>query len=273
MLVHLVMANFAEHAPMLAKVLFSAGGSGGGVAAAVAVRVAADGSRSSAPLAVYDPDRGSFLGSPPDLSPASGQVYVSLYGSGIRNFTRVVAASVGGETVPVLVAVPHGAFAGLDQVNIGPLPALLAGRDEIEVAATADGVSSNAVTASILSAPEPGTWGRRADLPEANSEMSVAEANGKIYVIGGYPSNQVSITTVQEYDPAASRWRLTKPLPVALNHTMSVSVGGKMYVIGRQPGAGGPAPLWIPSTSSILRRRPGLRALPSRRNAGEVQPP
>lgn len=89
---------------------------------------------------------------------------------------------------------------------------------------------------------EPSRWGRRADLLEANSEMSVAELNGQIYVLGGYPSTRISTTVVQVYDPAMDQWRRSIPLPVALNHTMSVSVNGILYVIGGQTEPGGDGP-------------------------------
>jgi N-acetylneuraminic acid mutarotase len=85
-------------------------------------------------------------------------------------------------------------------------------------------------------------WSRRADLLEANSEMSVAELGGRIYVIGGYPSNRISTMQVQVYDPATDQWRFGTPIPVALNHTMSVSVQGVLYVIGGQTEAGGDGP-------------------------------
>lgn len=91
-------------------------------------------------------------------------------------------------------------------------------------------------------AAESPRWGRRADLLEANSEMSVAEVDGQIYVIGGYPSSRISTRLVQVYDPARDQWRTGVPLPVALNHTMSVSVGGVLYVIGGQTEAGGDGP-------------------------------
>lgn len=84
--------------------------------------------------------------------------------------------------------------------------------------------------------PQPGAWGTRAPLIEANSEMSVAELDGKIYVIAGYPSSRISVATVQVYDPVSNRWRLTTPLPAALNHTMPAAVDGKLYIIGGQPG-------------------------------------
>jgi N-acetylneuraminic acid mutarotase len=72
--------------------------------------------------------------------------------------------------------------------------------------------------------------------------MSVAELDGQIYVLGGYPSTRISTTVVQVYNPATDQWRRSVPLPVALNHTMSVSVSGILYVIGGQTGAGGDGP-------------------------------
>ncbi len=84
--------------------------------------------------------------------------------------------------------------------------------------------------------PAPGAWGTRAPLLEANSEMSVAALDGKIYVLGGYPSNRISVATVQVYDPAEHRWTLTTRLPVALNHTMAAAVNGRLYLIGGQTG-------------------------------------
>ena len=111
-------------------------------------------------------------------------------------------------------------------------------------------VLSGACAESKLPAPaaptspmaEAARWARRADLLEANSEMSVAELDGQIYVLGGYPSTRISTTVVQVYDPATDQWRRGAPLPVALNHTMSVAVGGVLYVIGGQTEAGGDGP-------------------------------
>jgi N-acetylneuraminic acid mutarotase len=82
--------------------------------------------------------------------------------------------------------------------------------------------------------PALGEWGARAQLLEANSEMAVGELAGKIYVLGGYPATRETKRTVQLYDPVDDRWELTTPMPIALNHNMSVSVGGKLYMIGGQ---------------------------------------
>lgn len=86
------------------------------------------------------------------------------------------------------------------------------------------------------------TWSTRAELLDANSEMSVAELNGKIYVLGGYPSSRISVATVQIYDPETDVWSYGTSLPQALNHTMAASVAGKIYLIGGQVTANGVGP-------------------------------
>jgi probable HAF family extracellular repeat protein len=60
-----------------------------------------------------------------------------------------VTLTVGGVTVPVLYAGPQGQYAGLDQVNAGPLPHSFEGRGEINAALTVDGKLANAVTVSF----------------------------------------------------------------------------------------------------------------------------
>lgn len=69
-----------------------------------------------------------------------------------------------------------------------------------------------------------------------NSETAVAELDGKIYVIGGYPSTRITVATVQVYDSRMDRWEFAAPLPQGLNHSMAAGVNGKLYVIGGQKG-------------------------------------
>jgi hypothetical protein len=80
-------------------------------------------------------------------------------------------------------------------------------------------------------------WSTRSNLLEANSEMSVAELDGKIYVLGGYPANRITVRTVQVYDSALNRWSLTTPLPIPLNHSMAAAANGRVYIIGGQTDA------------------------------------
>ena len=51
-------------------------------------------------------------------------------------------------------------------------------------------------------AQEPGEWAHRAQLLEPNSEFAVAELDGRLYILGGYPASRETVTTVQIYDTA-----------------------------------------------------------------------
>ena len=99
----------------------------------------------------------------------------------------------------------------------------------------ADGAQSNASAFVLNRVPtNPGEWGLRAGLLAANSEFGLAESNGKLYVLGGYPSSRVTVRTVQIYDIASNRWELGPQLPQPNNHGMAAAVNGKIYLIGGQ---------------------------------------
>ena len=96
--------------------------------------------------------------------------------------------------------------------------------------------ASSATPDGSASDPSAATWETRAKLPLANSEIAVAELNGSIYVVGGYPSTRVVATSVMVYDVGRDTWRLTTPLPVPLHHTMAAAANGRLYVIGGESG-------------------------------------
>ena len=125
--------------------LFSALADGNGVAAASYLRVAADESRTEE--LIFDPNTRTSV--PIDLGPEGDQVFLLLFGTGVRGFTSQVTVTVGGENVPVLAAVPQGQFVGLDQINAGPLSRSLAGRGEVGIMMTVDGKTANTVTVNI----------------------------------------------------------------------------------------------------------------------------
>lgn len=81
---------------------------------------------------------------------------------------------------------------------------------------------------------EDGEWEQRAGLLEPNSELALAEANGKLYLLGGYPASRQTARTVQVYDIASDQWTLGPQLPQPNNHGMAASVNGKIYLIGGQ---------------------------------------
>ena len=128
--------------------LFSANGTGEGIGAITALRVAADGSRSTPAVLRFEAGGGRVVGVPLDLGDEGDRVFLTLFGTGIRGAGGAtgVQTMIGDREVPVLFAGAQSGFAGLDQVNIGPLPRSLAGAGEINVVVTAAGTTSNTVT-------------------------------------------------------------------------------------------------------------------------------
>jgi N-acetylneuraminic acid mutarotase len=92
-----------------------------------------------------------------------------------------------------------------------------------------------------------GAWGMRAPLLAPLSELALAHADGKLYMMGGYPSSRVTARTVQVYDIASDTWSLGPELPLPNNHGMAASVDGKIYLIGGQTQADDP-----PGTNSYV---------------------
>ncbi len=146
----LVADGYITLAPVVPG-LFSATASGSGLAAAVVLRVKADGTQSYEPVAVFDERQNKLVARPIDLGPQGEHVFLTLFGTGIRGRSQLSEASVkiGGLSVPALYAGAQGDFAGLDQVNI-ELPGALRGRGEVPVIVFTDRVfSSNTVTVTI----------------------------------------------------------------------------------------------------------------------------
>jgi uncharacterized protein (TIGR03437 family) len=100
-------------------------------AAAIAIRVNPGGSQTVLPA-----------GEPIDLS--AGDVYLALYGTGVRNHGGIenVIVTAGGERAAVFYAGPQNQYPGLDQINV-LLPRTLAGRGTVPVLLSIGGRSSN----------------------------------------------------------------------------------------------------------------------------------
>ncbi len=131
--------------------LFAANASGQGVAAATALRIKADGAQSFEPVARFDAAQNRFVPLSIDLGPTSEQVFLILYGTGIRGRSSLatVSATIGGANVPVTFAGEAPGFVGLDQVNLGPIPRSLIGRGEVNVALLVDGKPTNTVVVNL----------------------------------------------------------------------------------------------------------------------------
>ena len=87
---------------------------------------------------------------PIDLGPATDQVYLVLYGTGLRQRSALsnVICNIGGVTLTPAYVGAQGSLAGLDQVNL-LLPRTLAGRGEVSVMLTVDGKQTNTVKVQI----------------------------------------------------------------------------------------------------------------------------
>jgi uncharacterized protein (TIGR03437 family) len=91
---------------------------------------------------------GSLVPLPISLGPSTEQIYLEMYGTGIRN-AKTVTVTMGGLSVPVLYYGAAPGYAGEDQVNIGPLPPALAGQGNVNIILAADGQQANIVTVTI----------------------------------------------------------------------------------------------------------------------------
>lgn len=125
-------------------------GDGRGVAAAVVLRIRADGSQSFEPVSRYDADRNGHVPVPIDLGDESDQTYLLLFGTGLRgrSMLSAVTAGIAGRNMEVLYAGAQGGFAGLDQINLR-LTRDLTGLGEADVVLTVDGLTANMARISI----------------------------------------------------------------------------------------------------------------------------
>jgi uncharacterized protein (TIGR03437 family) len=130
--------------------LFTANASGQGVAAALALRIKADGSQSYEPIAQFDSAQNRFVAVPIDLGAESDQVFLILFATGLRyrSALSAVSARIGGADAQVIFAGAQGGFVGLDQINVR-LARSLIGRGLVDVALTVDGQTANTVQVNI----------------------------------------------------------------------------------------------------------------------------
>lgn len=129
--------------------IFAMNANGQGVAAALALRFR-NGAQTFEPVASFDSSQNQFVPIPIDLGPATDQVFLVLFCTGVRFRSSLSAVSydVGGVTGTPPFAGAQGGFVGLDQINI-PLSRNLIGRGLLNVTLTVDGKTSNAVTVNI----------------------------------------------------------------------------------------------------------------------------
>jgi hypothetical protein len=135
--------NIANTAPGL----FTANMTGQGPYAGQVVVVHVDGTQTVMSSAVLSSDN-TFAPNPINLGEPGDQVFLILYGTGFRHAASMNAI-VNGVNVPVTYIGAQGTYAGLDQINLGPLPRGLAGAGLVNLIVTADGKAANTMTVII----------------------------------------------------------------------------------------------------------------------------
>lgn len=133
----------------IAPGIFTANANGYGVPAGLTLRVRADGSRNFEPIFQVD-SQGRLIPSPIDLGPEGEQVYLILFGTGMRKFNLPpdFTVKIGGMDAQVTYAGPQGESSGLDQINV-LLPRNLLGRGEADVVVRIENNASNTATIRI----------------------------------------------------------------------------------------------------------------------------
>jgi uncharacterized protein (TIGR03437 family) len=129
--------------------IFSIEATGSGLAAANVQRIKNQISSFDG-IAKYDATLSKFVGVPIDLSVADEEVYLVLYGTGIRQRSALqnVKVKIDGIELQPIFAGSQGTFVGVDQINV-LLPRTLIRRGEVTLTMTVDGKISNSVKVNI----------------------------------------------------------------------------------------------------------------------------
>jgi len=130
--------------------IFAANQDGQGVAAASLFRVSANGTQRYEPVAQYDGTQKKYVPLPIELGPESDNVFLLLFGTGIRarSSLQAVSAWIGSTKVEVQYAGAQEEYVGLDQINL-KLPHNLAGSGDVEVLLIVEGNPTNPVQLRI----------------------------------------------------------------------------------------------------------------------------
>ena len=130
----------------VAPAVFAATADGKGYAAANTQRNKANGAVVYEDVTRFDPVQNKVVPVPIDLSMEGDEVFLVLYGTGLRfhGGLATITAQIGGLDAPVIYADRHNSYVGVDQVNIR-LPVSLKGRGEVNVELAVQGQTANAV--------------------------------------------------------------------------------------------------------------------------------
>ncbi len=135
---------------LVAPGIFSANADGKGLVIGSAIRVKNGVIVGEEQLVRYDETQRKFVAIPLEVGNSDERVILQLYGTGFRHRSSLanVVVTIGGVAATVEYAGAQPSFVGLDQLNV-VVPPSLAGRGEVEIRVTVDGILANIVTIHI----------------------------------------------------------------------------------------------------------------------------
>jgi N-acetylneuraminic acid mutarotase len=97
--------------------------------------------------------------------------------------------------------------------------------------------------------------------------MAVGEVNGKIYVVGGYPSSpSATVDTVLVYDTATNMWSQGPRHPIPVHHPVVIGYNGRLYSLGGQTASADTGRTFELDPGTNMWRE--LATMPTARGAG-----
>lgn len=138
-------APFVFTLPQVTPGIFTSNGSGTGALAGYATIVRPDGSVTTLPTFQCTASPAGCTPAPIPVGPKGAKVYLTLYGTGIRNLSGLagVTATLGGVPGTVVYAGPQGNYPALDQINLLVDP--YTGPRLVDLQVTVDEYASNSV--------------------------------------------------------------------------------------------------------------------------------
>ena len=106
-------------------------------------------------------------------------------------------------------------------------------------ASTAYSSASAAAQATIASQTGTLGWSAKANMPTSRDGLAAAAIDGKLYVVGGTPSEPPPwfLNKLEVYDPATDTWTTKTNMPTPRHDLAAGAIDGKLYVVGGWNGS------------------------------------
>ena len=132
-----------------APAIYTANMNGKGVYAGQVVHAHGDNTQTIESPAIFDSNQNMYVANPINLGPDTDQVFLVLYGTGIRHHSSDpgVTATVNGVSATLQMQA-QPTYPGIDQINIA-LPRALVGAGNVNIVVSVDGQTANTVTVTI----------------------------------------------------------------------------------------------------------------------------